>query len=29
MQAGTLYLTVSHNGSNILSTSWPVYVVWN
>jgi hypothetical protein len=29
MQAGTLYLTVSHNGTNILSTSWPIYVTWN
>jgi hypothetical protein len=29
MQAGTLYLTVSHNGTSILSTSWPIYIIWN
>ena len=26
MQAGTLYLTVSHNGTNILTTSWPIWI---
>lgn len=29
MQAGTLYLTVSHGGTSILSTSWPIYIIWN
>ena len=29
MQTGTLYLTVSHDGTNIYSTSWPIYVGWN
>ena len=29
VQAGTLYLNVSHNWTNILSTSWPVLIVFN
>ena len=28
-QTGTLYLTVTHNGTTIYSTSWPVYIAWD
>lgn len=28
-QTGTLYLTVTHNGTTIFSTSWPVYIAWD
>jgi hypothetical protein len=28
-QTGTLYLNVTHNGTNILSTSWPVWIAWD
>lgn len=28
-QTGTLYLNVTHNGTPILSTSWPIYVLWD
>jgi hypothetical protein len=28
-KTGTLYLTVDHNGTNILSTSWPIYIIWD
>ena len=29
VQTGTLYLSVAHNGANIFSTSWPIYIVWD
>jgi hypothetical protein len=28
-QTGTLYLTVTHNGQNILSTSWEIDIEWH
>ena len=28
-QTGTLYLNVTHNGANIYSTSWPIFIVWD
>ena len=28
-QTGTLYLSVTHNGTNILSTHWPIYIIWD
>jgi hypothetical protein len=28
-QTGTLYLSVTHNGTLIFSTSWPIYIAWD
>lgn len=28
-QIGTLYLSVTHNGTLIFSTSWPIYIAWD
>ena len=28
-KAGTLYLVVTHNGTQIFSTSWPIIITWD